>query len=200
MAMTPADKELVQGCLSGDKTVQDNFVRTFSRLVFSTIHSVFKSKGVRFEGQDAEDLHNTVFVALFEKRCLKLRRFEGKNGCSLASWIRMITVRAVLDHLRRGKDPLCSPRQLRPLESIVDLQEGSSPWTLLADKEQSLLLERGLEKLSARDQLLIRLHCLEERPLAHVADILKVSESNIHSVKHRAVRRLKAAVTEVMQR
>ena len=45
-----------------------------------------------------------------------------------------------------------------------------------------------------------RLHCLEERSLAQVAVILDVSEANIHSVKHRAIQRLKEAVARLMKK
>jgi RNA polymerase sigma factor (sigma-70 family) len=67
-------------------------------------------------------------------------------------------------------------------------------------KEQQALLENGLQGLTARDQLMIRLHCIEERPLAQVAAILDVSEANIHSVKRRAIRRLKEAVVGLMKK
>jgi DNA-directed RNA polymerase specialized sigma24 family protein len=46
---------------------------------------------------------------------------------------------------------------------------------------------------------MIQLHCLEERPLAQVALMLDVSEVNVHSVKHRAVQRLKRAVAQLIK-
>lgn len=202
-AMTTAqsDRELIDGCLEGDKTASEAFVRRFSHLVYGSIFGVIKSKGAFLSQQDVEDLHNTVFVSFFEKRCRKLRQFEGRNGCSLASWVRMVTVRAVLDFLRRRSDPLSRSDQLTPLEWISEPadEEQSSVWARMVAKEQHLLIEKGLQQLMARDRLVIRLHCLEERPLAQVAAILDVSEANIHSVKHRAIQRLKKVVANLMK-
>jgi RNA polymerase sigma-70 factor, ECF subfamily len=202
MENTLSDRTLIDGCLAGDQSVREQFVRRFSRLVFSSVQGAIKSKGAYISQQDIEDLHNTVFVSFFEKRCRKLRQFEGRNGCSLASWVRMVTVRAVLDLLRRRCDPLSRPEQLIPLELLPEPADGAqaSPWACMVAKEQQALLEKGLQGLTARDQLMIRLHCIEDRPLAQVATILDVSEANIHSVKHRAIRRLKEAVAGLMKK
>jgi RNA polymerase sigma factor (sigma-70 family) len=201
MENTISDIALIDGCLTGDQTVREQFVRRFSRLVFSAIHGVVKSKNAVLSEQDIEDLHSTVFVSFFEQRCRKLRQFEGRNGCSLASWVRMVAVRTVLDHLRRGRDALARPERVAPLELTRELAAGeqASPWACVQAKEQQALIRQGLQRLSDRDRLMIQLHCLEERPLAQVALMLDVSEVNVHSVKHRAVQRLKRAVAQLIK-
>jgi RNA polymerase sigma factor (sigma-70 family) len=196
-----SDKVLIDSCLAGDKAAREQFVRRFSRLVYSAVQGAVKAKGAWISELDIEDLHNTVFVSFFDKHSRKLRQFEGRNGCSLASWVRMVTVRAVLDFLRRRSDPLSRPELLTAMELIPEAADRSqvSAWAGMVAKEQLALIEKGLQLLTAREQLMIRLHCLEERPLAQVAVILDVSEANIHSVKHRAVQRLKEVVAGLMQ-
>ena len=190
-----ADRVLIAGCLKGDGQMQTLLVRRYSNLVYASILGSVKAKAVTLSENDVEDLHNTVFVLLFEKKCKKLAQYKGRNGCSLASWIRMIAVRAVLDHLRRRRDPLSRGDCLVPLDGISDLKSPSpSAWDCMADKEQRHYIEAGIKELAPRDQLMIRMHCLEGCPLKQMAAILKVSTANIHSVKHRAVRRLKKAV------
>jgi RNA polymerase sigma factor (sigma-70 family) len=204
LAMTSAfsDKELINGCLAGNEAASEAFVRRFSRLVYSSIQGVIKSKGACISQQDVEDLHNTVFVSFFEKKGRKLRMFEGRNGCSLASWVRMITVRAVLDFLRRRRDPLSRQERLTPLELAPEPADSAQApaWACMVAKEQRALIEKGLQGLKTRDQLIIQLHCLEERPLAQVAVILNVSGTGIHSVKHRAIKRLKENVRQLMKK
>ena len=194
------DKQLVAGCLDADTAVQETFVRQYSNLVYAAILGVVKAKTVVLSQHDIEDLHSTVFLQLFEKRCRKLGQFQGKNSCSLASWVRMISVRTVLDHLRRRKDVLARQDRLVSVDAIFDLQSHtSSPWDRLAQTEQAQLMEKGLQQLSDRDQLMIRMHCLEGCSLKRMAEVLKVSPGNVHSVKHRAVQRLKQAVERVSQ-
>lgn len=192
------DKQLVAGCLDADAAVQEIFVRQFSNLVYAAILGVVKSKTVVLSQHDIEDLHSAVFLQLFEKRCRKLGQFEGKNGCSLASWVRMISVRTVLDHLRRRTDVLARQDRLVSMDAIYDLQSHTpSQWDRLAQSEQAKLIERGLRQLSDRDQLMIRMHCLDGCSLKQMAEVLRVSPGNVHSVKHRAVQRLKQAVERV---
>ncbi len=97
--MTEDEKDLLIGCFNGDRHAQGDFVTRFSDLVYHTVLNTLKAKAVDCQTQDVEDLHQTVFMRLLEKRCRRLRQFRGKNGCSLRSWVRMITVHAVIDHL-----------------------------------------------------------------------------------------------------
>lgn len=186
---------LLTGCIRGDPDQQEAFVRHYSNLVFATIHGVVRSKSAFLAELDIEDLHNTVFLRLFERQCRKLRQYQGRNGCSLASWIRMITVRIVLDYFRSKKDALAKPERVMDLaEFPAMVSDEPSPLAQLNQKQQAKLIETGLESLSHRDQLMIRLHFFEGRSLSHVARVLNVTMSNVHSVKHRAVNRLKHAV------
>jgi len=77
------------------------FVRQFSDLVYKSIQATLLVTQVRFNKQDLEDMHNTVFLQLFEDKCKKLRQFEGRNGCSLASWIKLVAGRIVLNYVRK---------------------------------------------------------------------------------------------------
>jgi RNA polymerase sigma-70 factor (ECF subfamily) len=195
------DKQLVAGCVKGDSSTQELFVRQFSNLVYAAILGVVKAKTVVLSQHDIEDLHSTVFLKLFEHRCRKLGQYKGKNGCSLASWVRMIAVRIVLDHLRRRKDAMARSDRLIGMDAIADLRSQTpSPLSRLAEAEQARLMEMGLRRLSDRDQLMIRMHCLEGCSLKQMAEVLKVSPGNVHSVKHRAVQRLKQAVEREINR
>ena len=189
------DKALLADCLAGQRTAQEALVRRFSNLVYATIQGVAKSKDALLSLQDKEDLHSTVFVLLLEHGCRKLRQFRGKNGCTLASWIRMITVRAVLDHLRRGRDALAQPDRVIALDMIGEpVQPEPGALSHLIADEQKRLIAESLQTLSPRDRLMIRMHCLEGCSLSHMAEVLRLSDANVHSVKHRAVERLKKAI------
>lgn len=194
--LTPlSDKALLAGCVKGDSRCREVFVRQYSGLVFATIQRALKIKNVHLSQQSVEDLHQTAFLFLFEHDCRKLKQYKGKNGCSLASWIRMLTGRMVLDHLRRGADVLAHRHQAQTVELASELcSPQPSMLERLTDAEQWHQIERGLKQLEPRDRLVIQLHCLEGRPLAKVAQATGISMKNIHSVKHRAIQRLKAVV------
>jgi RNA polymerase sigma factor (sigma-70 family) len=187
-----ADQELLAGCFKGEVNAQEAFVLRFSNLVYTTIQQAFKAKQVPFNRQDLEDLHNSIFVRLLERHCRRLRQYKGKNGCSLPSWVRMISVRTVIDHLRCRSDALSRSSKLDAIEDIEALvDERTEQWQFLDRTEKMHLIEKGMKSLLPRDQLFIRLHCLKGLSMKEVAEVLKISENNAYSIKHRAMRRLK---------
>jgi RNA polymerase sigma-70 factor (ECF subfamily) len=198
--MTEDEKDLLIGCFSGDRRVQGDFVTRFSDLVYHTVLNTFKTKAARWHPQDVEDLHQTVFMRLLEKGCRRLRQYRGKNGCSLRSWVRMIAVRTVIDHLRSRKDALAHAGTLDPAVFLDHLQaDHLDPVHLLDRARQMDSINRGLQLLAPRDRLFIKLHCLKEMSIGEVAGILGVTENNAYSIKHRALQRLKSAIQAAAQ-
>ena len=191
------NRPLLSGCLAGDRKAYETFVRRFSDPVYRAVQYAFKVKYVSYNASDLEDLHNTVFLCLFENRCKKLRQYQGKNGCSLATWIRIVTVRTVLNHLRKkGIDSMAWQTKRIPLEDLPELKsDGAGPWALMEKAEQERLLQDGIRNLSPRDRLFMRLHFEMGLSLEEVAETMDFSIENAYSVKHRAIQRLKSYVT-----
>ncbi|MBU1171935.1 MAG: sigma-70 family RNA polymerase sigma factor [Proteobacteria bacterium] len=185
------DKEIIEGCITGDSAIRELFVRRFSNLVYVTIQGVFKVRQKSMVRDDLDDLHNSVFVSLFEKNCRKLSQYEGRNGCSLASWVRMISVRKVLDHFRKHNHGVILSDDVESLDFLSDvIENGPSPLEHLESHERRKLLETAMEKLLPRDSLVIRLHYFDELPLDQVARMMNVSPNTLYSLKSRAIHRL----------
>ncbi len=76
------DKELLSLCLAGDREASEIFVQRFSSLVYWAVQNILVIKHIRFTEDDLHDLHNNVFLQLFEKQYKKLRQYRGDKGCS----------------------------------------------------------------------------------------------------------------------
>ena len=186
------DRQLILRCISGDREASEIFVRRFSDPVYRCVQYTFKNKTIPFTRDDIEDFHNTVFLKLFEKKCQKLRQYKGKNGCSLATWVRIVTVRIVLNHLRKkGIDTMAGRKWRIPLEDLPELkEEGIGTWKQLERSEQMRLLRDGIINLPPRDQLFLRLHFNQGLSVTEVSEIMRLSIPNAHTVKHRLIKRL----------
>jgi len=187
------DRELIAGCVSGSKDALEGLVRKFSDPVYRSIQYALRAKDVRYSREDLEDLHNSVFLSLFESRCKKLSQYKGKNGCSLHTWIRLITVRMVIDHLRKtGIDTLGSWKNKVPIDVLEYLKpDESNPLSIMEKTEQRRLIREGMKKLLTRDRLFLRFYCEEGLSIREIADLMDISEENANSIKHRAIKRLK---------
>jgi RNA polymerase sigma factor (sigma-70 family) len=188
------DWQLISKCLSIDRRAWETMVRRFSNLVYQTVRTTFLTKQIPFSRQDLEDLHNTVFLGLFEQGCARLKLYEGRNGCTLASWIRIVTVRTVLNHLRKkGLDEPLWEKKRTPIEELPWLRgEDKGPLALMESAEQEKLVHKGMESLGPRDRLFMKLHIDQGLPVEQVAEALHISVQNAHVVKHRAVEKLKS--------
>jgi RNA polymerase sigma factor (sigma-70 family) len=192
------DRQLLTRCLDGDRRASEAFVKKFSGPVYRSVQHTLILKGVAFNKQDLEDLHNTVFLQLFENNLKKLRQYQGKNGCSLSSWIRLVAVRIVLNHFRKkGIDGILWKKKQNPLENCLEEDDRDAlDWMELAEQER--LLENGLRNLSPRDRLFIRLHLEGEIPIQEVAKTMGLSIQNAYTVKTRTIQRLKSHVMSVL--
>ena len=99
-----SDQELLQECLGGNKIAWDYLVRKYSGLIYRTVEQTLYSSNCANPADEIPDLLNSVLLSLFDQDCKKLRQVRGKNGCSLASWIRIVAVRLTIDHMRKYRD------------------------------------------------------------------------------------------------
>ena len=195
------DRQLLTECISGDQDAAEIFVRRFSDPVYRSIQHTLITKQITFSRQDLEDLHNTVFLQLFDSRRKKLRQYQGKNGCSLSTWLRIVTVRIVLNHYRKkGFEYMTRKHKQISIEEAPDLRgEEMEPWVAMEASEQERLLKDGIQSLSPRDRLFMRLHFEMELPLQEVAEAMDITVENAYTIKHRATKRLKSHITAQMK-
>ena len=196
------DSALIQGCLTGDPQALDEFVERFSRLIYDATLRTLRLYGVSEARDLVADLHNEVFVALLERECDALRKFEGRNGCRLASYLRTIAVRRTIDFVRTRKVLL----PLEPDESGDGVLAGSA--CLSSDDHgaqerahAAWATKELLATLRAADRQLCLLLTDDALTPVDIARRLRISLSAFYVRKHRILKRLKqAAVTQRISR
>lgn len=189
------DLEFVQRCVSRDKKAWDEFVNRYSHLIYNYIYSIFENKGYRSSPETVNDLYQEIFVSLIKEDFKKLRQFKAKNGASLASWLRIITINFSIDFLR----------QQRPIVSLDDdskdealtlketLKDNCSPKQdeVLLNKEKLDNLLDCIAKLNNEDKYFLEMHIYRDIDLEDLKTTLKVSRSTIDMRKSRIIKRLR---------
>ena len=195
------DRQLLSRIFSGDKKALEIFVRQFSNLIYTSIQAAFLTRQITFNQQDLEDLHNAVFLQFFEQDCKKLRQYKGKNGCSLASWIKLVTIRIVLNHLRKkGLDAIGWKNKIISLDDLSELRGyDMNSWEIMERQEQESLLQNAINSLPPRDRLFAKLHFIKDLSIEEVAESLQLSMQNAYTVKHRAIHKLKSFLSEAIK-
>jgi len=183
------EDELLKGCISGDKKEWTIFIQRYSKLIYHTIYKTHRINDKPANPDDINDLFQEVFTSFCADNFKKLRMFDPTKGCTLPSWLRMITVRMTIDHLRKN----------RPLTSIDDISAEPSracDQEAIIDEDSLKYLREMLEELPAKDKLLIELSYMRELPAEEVAQILHISIGAFYTRKNRIIEKLKKIATE----
>jgi RNA polymerase sigma factor (sigma-70 family) len=181
--------ELIQGCIAGDKKRWTIFVEQYNKLIYHTIYKTLRANATATDPDDINDLFQEIFTSFCANNCKKLRMFDPHRGVSLASWLRMITVRTTIDHLRKRR-PVTALDEL-PVEPS---QTGGQEEVL---DEESLKMLRGVvEQLPPGDKLLIELAFMRELPAEEVAGILDISLTAFYTRKNRVIEKMRKIAEE----
>jgi RNA polymerase sigma factor (sigma-70 family) len=182
--MTEKEKTLIAGCLRSEKAAWDSFVLQYSNLVYHTIKKTLNFHHAESRADLVEDLYQEFFLSLLRDECKKLRQFRGAHGCSLASWLRILTARLTIDFLRKqastsGGIPLAISRH------------SPDPAEPLINEQQERLVNQAIQTLSPRDRILIDLCYRQELDSGEVAVLLKTSVNAVYAQKSRVLEKIR---------
>jgi RNA polymerase sigma-70 factor (ECF subfamily) len=187
------DLEFVQQCVKGDNQSWNEFLTRYSRLIYKYIHSVLNSKGFTSLQEHTEDIFQGLFSALIRDDYKKLKSFQAKNGCSLASWLRQVTINFTIDYLRKERPVISLDAEN---DDGVTLQDTLADATfsvpeLLAREERLKGLEECIEGLNNQSRLFIELNINQGIKLEVLRKFFKLSRGAIDMQKARIIEKLK---------
>ena len=182
--MLEKEKTLIGGCLRSDKAAWDSFVLEYSNLVYFTIKKTLVRHHTDPYADVVEELYQEFFVSLLRNDCKKLRQFRGAHGCSLASWLRIVTTRLTIDFIRK---------QTLPAGEVASAIARDSPDLVepLINEEQQKLLNQAIQSLSARDRVLLDLCYRQLLGSDEVAQLLKTSVSAVYTQRSRVLEKIR---------
>jgi len=190
------EKRLVARCVKGDKKAWDEFVDTYKNLVYSVIIRTFQFVGHDNPEEATDDIFQDIFALILKDKCAKLRRFKWKNGCSLASWLLIISKSRTFDYLRK----VFSRKKIMTPLSEKSGDEGSAAQDIarsdqsflegLEREERTALFKKALKKLPKNDLLLVDLIYFRAFSAERAAAILGKATSAVYMQKKRIIEKL----------
>ena len=94
------DLEFVKKCIDGDVYAWEEFVSRYSRLIRAYVCQVLRTRGLSTHDEQVDDVVQDILLGLIKDDHRKLRSYQGRNGWSLASWLRQVAVHATIDRSR----------------------------------------------------------------------------------------------------
>ena len=149
---------LIQRCIAGDRSAQEDFYRRYRRVVAANLYRVLN------DSRDLDDLVQEVFVIAFRG----LQRFRGEARVS--TWLYRICVNVALGTIRSAsRRPLPIPVAEPEPGSDVTAAGPETPERLLQRQQTREHVYRVLSTLPPKKRLVLYLHEIEGRDLKEIA-------------------------------
>ena len=182
--MEKDDKLLLDQVLRREPGAFEAFLDRYRSLIFS----VFYGKGFGFPRDYMEDVYQSFVLALSRNDYHKLRAYQGRNNCSVATFLQIVATRFALDELRKWKRHprgRGNPATEDDPEMEVEDPRGEDPLSENLDQEQLDMFHNllfGLEWKRISAVLWVFRGVSRER----VADVMATSRANIDALYKRA--------------
>jgi len=191
--------ELLQGCIRGDADARRRLVAEYTGIVSYGVSVIFQQFGRPSRKEEIEDICQDVFLALFDQDARKLRQYQGRNGCSLASWLRVVANRLTIDRLRReGRTvSLDDPNNIeswRVREAQPDAKPGPEPQ--VEEAQRAARVRELIAQLPPKDQLFVQLFYFQGLPIEEVANTIGITTNAAYVRKMRLHEKLRRLIAE----
>jgi len=172
-AAIPVEITMFRKARAGDQQAFGSLVTQHQAMVFSIACRFLR------DGTLAEDVAQEVFLELYKN----LDRIE--SGNHLVYWLRQVTSRKCIDHVRRAR--------LRPKFGLDDAPEPAAE-ERPEDPMASRMLERMVAALPARMRMVVVLRYQEDMEPSEISEMLGMPVASVKSVLHRGLELLRSKV------
>ncbi len=187
------DLKFVRGCIKGDKQSWSEFIPRYSLLIYNYIHSVLSVKGCSISTQQVEDIYQEIFHTLIKDNYKKLSTYRAKNGCSLASWLRQVTINFTIDYLRKLKPMVSIDQETEEgfslADTLKDLSKDAAEF--VNDKERRKTLQECIKLLESGEKYFLELFLNQRLNLEEIKEHLKINRGALDMRKGRIFQKLR---------
>lgn len=187
------DLEFIQRCVKGDSQPWNEFLNKYSRLIYNYIYNTLNANSPIPTQEHTEDIFQSILRSLIDDNYKKLKSFKARNGCSLASWLRQVTINFTIDYLRKIRPVVSIDAENEEDLSLQDILPDDSiaaPERLIFEEKLDTLKE-CIEKLGKQEKYFLELHINRGLRLVTLKEHFRISRGAIDMQKSRIIDRLR---------
>ena len=182
--MKPDEKLLIDRVLAAEEGAFDDFLTRYRALIYSVLYK----RGFGFPHDYLDDIYQSFILAVAKDDFRKLRAFQGRNNCSLATFLQVVTTRFALDELRKWKrHPRGRGQAADNDEATLQIEDphGNTPLLENLDAERLDLFHNLLFNLEWK-RVSVVLWVFQGVTRETIADVMATSRANIDALYKRA--------------
>jgi len=190
VVLSEIDRKLLQRCLNRKPHAWEDFVDRFLGLAVHVIRHTAKSRSIRVNPQDEEDLAAEFFLAVVNDDFAVLRRFRGDS--SLATYLTVVARRIVVRELlkRKTASGLKDSAERQEEAAVAALEQ---PEERIDNREEVERLIQGLNRIEAD---IVRLYHLEGKSYQEISSTVGMPENSIGPTLSRARAKMRQALAD----
>jgi len=190
VVLSEIDRKLLQRCLNRKPHAWEDFVDRFLGLAVHVIRHTAKSRSIRVNPQDEEDLAAEFFLAVVNDDFAVLRRFRGDS--SLATYLTVVARRIVVRELlkRKTASGLKDSAERQEEAAVAALEQ---PEERIDNREEVERLIQGLNRVEAD---IVRLYHLEGKSYQEISSTVGMPENSIGPTLSRARAKMRQALAD----
>ncbi len=156
---------------------------TYHQDVFQFLIYLVKNRSI------AEDLSHEVYVRVLKS----YDRFEGKS--TEKTWLFAIAKNVAIDYFRKNSVRASRTFDAFDWETHQLVSPSKSPDSLVELNDDFREMLNALEKCTGDQKMVIIMRYFQELSIAETAEILNWSEGKVKTTQHRAIKQLRAILT-----
>lgn len=160
------EKNLIKGCINGERKAQEQLYQQFSAGMFAICLRYTKGQ------QEAEDVLQESFIKVFKQ----IKDYKGE--ARLVFWVKRIVINTALNSQR-------SKLYLYPMVDVDDLKESQGPEQEMSDYTLEELMNM-VRALPGSSQIIFNLYAIEGYKHYEIAEMLDISVGTSKSQYSRA--------------
>ena len=179
------DAQLIDQALAGNADAFGTLVRKYQDRLYNFLVHLLGCP------EEAEDVAQDTFVRAF----LKLQTYRGASA--FYTWLYRIAYNTAISRMRRKRPEVSMTRQGRP-GANEPVDRGMGPNDRLQSQERAQQVQTALAALSDEHRAILVLRDVDGRRYDTIAQVLDLSLGTVRSRLHRARRRLREQLKEVL--
>ena len=173
--------DFLKGCTFKDKEAWNTFIEKYSSYIYLYINKTLRRYNTFAHNGEAEEIFNSVFLALLDNDCKRLKNFRGQNEYAFLAYLREISFHLTVDFLRRQKSFV-------DLEKVQNYFSGRHYTMSLDQKDLRVMISMVSDELPPRHHYLFRLIYKEELDSSEIAEIMDINLNALSQLKFRMMK------------
>jgi RNA polymerase sigma factor (sigma-70 family) len=175
--------DFLKRCTIKDKESWNTFIEKYGGYIYLYINKTLRRYDVFSQNGEVEEVFNSVFLALLDNDCKRLKSFRGQNEYSFLAYLREITFHLTVDFLRRQKSFV-------DLEKVKNYFPERDHFISLDQKDFREMISTVRDELPPRHHYLFKLIYEEELDLSEIAQIMNLNLNALSQLKFRMIKNL----------